>query len=63
MKEKVTVLICVHSNNDFHDNLLDRSINSLVNKSLMVNISVVNVGSTENNSMGSLKMACKSKSK
>jgi len=32
MKEKVTVLICVHSNNDFHDDLLDRSINSLVNQ-------------------------------
>jgi glycosyltransferase involved in cell wall biosynthesis len=32
MNEKITVLICVHSNNDFHDELLNRSINSLVNQ-------------------------------
>jgi glycosyltransferase involved in cell wall biosynthesis len=32
MEKKVTVLICVHSNNNFHDELLDRSINSLVNQ-------------------------------
>lgn len=32
MKEKVTILICVHSNNDFHDELLNKSINSLVNQ-------------------------------